>query len=177
MSCIYVCFLSNFQPENDPARRRLSSHLVNQINIMFSGLIGNINQSTRDTTRSSMESRPRVVCRKHVPVRNNIPMLRQDNIMRIQENVPGMGVGIIGEKSSELRTVKRGLPVGKYEWKRSWGVRDYFIILKALYIINQPIRLEKKKLLTSKTYLTSQMTGLCACYSLRRNSFLIDNKA
>lgn len=79
--------------------------------------------------------------------------------MRIQENVPGMGVGIIGEKSSELRTVKRGLPVGKYEWKRNWGVRGYFIILKALYIINQPIRLERKKLLTFKTYLTSQMTG------------------
>lgn len=64
--------------------------------------------------------------------------------MRIQKNVPGM-VGIIGEKSSELQTVKRGLLVGKYEWKRSWGVRDYFIILKALYLINQPIRLEKKR--------------------------------
>lgn len=65
--------------------------------------------------------------------------------MRIQKNVPGM-VGIIGEKSSELQTVKRGLLVGKYEWKRSWGVRDYFIILKALlYLINQPIRLKEKK--------------------------------
>lgn len=96
--------------------------------------------------------------------------------MRIQENVPGM-VGIIGEKSSELQTVKRGLPVGKYEWKRSWGVRDCFIILKALYLINQLIRLEKKKLLTFKTYLTSQMTGLCACYSLHRNFFPINNTA
>lgn len=45
-----------------------------------------------------MESRIRVVCLKHIPVRNDIQMLGQDSIMHIQENVPGMGSEIVREK-------------------------------------------------------------------------------
>jgi len=86
-------------PEDDCLTSRgWSSHLINEIQVMLARNVCNIDRSTTDTSRCSMETRVFVNSLKHIPIRNQVQMLCEQRIVCIDEDVPRMTSGNLGEE-------------------------------------------------------------------------------
>jgi hypothetical protein len=75
-----------------------SSHLIDQVEIMLTWNIGNINRSATDAARSSMEARVVVDCLKHVPIGYYVQMLSKQSVVCIDPDVPRMAGGDLGKE-------------------------------------------------------------------------------
>ena len=68
----------------------LSRHLVDEIDVVLAGHIGDVDWSAGYATGGGMESGVVVACLKHVPVWEDVEILRDDGVVRVAKYVPGV---------------------------------------------------------------------------------------
>lgn len=68
--------LFDIRSKNNPVDGCLDDDLVNQIKIMLSRFIREIDYAPRDAPCRGVKSGPHMICLKHIPVRKKIQMLR-----------------------------------------------------------------------------------------------------
>lgn len=98
MASIDLSRLPNARSENNPAGGCHGGHLIDQTKVMLPRLIREINRAAGKAPCGSVESRPNMVCLKHIPVGEHIQVLCQHGDVRVAENMPCVRAGLVGEK-------------------------------------------------------------------------------
>ena len=73
-------------------------HLGNEGDVVFSGLVSEVDGPAGDAAAGGMEGRVRVRCLEHVPVGQDVEVGGKEGVVGICEEVPRMGGGDFGEE-------------------------------------------------------------------------------
>jgi len=84
--------------DNGVTSRCLACHLVDQVDVVLSGDVGNVNGPAGDAARGCVESRVVVARLEHVPVGEDVEVLRYDGVVRVAEDMPRMACRYLREE-------------------------------------------------------------------------------
>ena len=63
-------------------------HLIDELNVVFSRIVGEIDRSTRYCSSCTVEACPLVIRLEHIPVRKDIEVLGEETVVCVAKDMP-----------------------------------------------------------------------------------------